>query len=85
MNMCKFILNTRKFVTEKPRNNNSNYSQNTQRKKCPYSELFWSAFSRIQSKCGKIRTGITSNTGTFCAVIVKTTSTNIFHNLYYRY
>ena len=25
------------------------------REKCPYSEFFWSAFSRIQSKCGKIR------------------------------
>ena len=25
------------------------------REKCPYSEFFWSAFSRFQSKCGKIR------------------------------
>ena len=24
------------------------------RKKCPYSELFWSAFSRIQTGCGEI-------------------------------
>ena len=51
------------------------------RKKCPYSELFWSLFSRIrtnterygvylriQSKCGKIRTRITPNTDTFRAV-----------------
>ena len=37
-------------------------------KKCPYSELFWSAFSRIwtiQSKCGKKRTRITPNTDAF--------------------
>ena len=33
------------------------------RKKCPYSELFWSAFFRI-------RTRITSNTDTFYAVII---------------
>ena len=25
------------------------------RKKCPYSELFWSAFTRIRTECGKIR------------------------------
>ena len=54
MNIWKFILNTRKFVTEKPRNNNSNYSQNKQRKKRPYSELFWSAFSRIWTEYGEI-------------------------------
>ena len=48
------------------------------RKKCPYSELFWSAFSliwtdmerygvslRIQSKCEKILTRITPNTELF--------------------
>ena len=50
----------------------------TLRKRCPYLELFWSAFSRIrteygvslqiQSKCGKIRTGITLNTDTFHVV-----------------
>ena len=28
----------------------------TQREKCPITELFWSVFSRIQSKYGKIRT-----------------------------
>ena len=48
------------------------------RKKCPYSELFWSVFSRIwteyeaslriQCECGKIRTRITPNTDTFHAV-----------------
>ena len=27
---------------------------NTLRKKCPYSELFWSAFSRIRSEYGEI-------------------------------
>ena len=50
--------------------------------KCPYSELFWSVFSRIwtviqrdteylsriQSKCGKIRTRITPNTDAFYAL-----------------
>ena len=48
------------------------------RKKCPYSELFWSAFSRIRteygeirsirSKCEKMRARITPNTDTFHAV-----------------
>ena len=40
----------------------------TLRKKCPYSEVFWSVLSRIQSKCGKIRTRITPNKGIFHAV-----------------
>ena len=53
----------------------------TLRKKCPYSELFWSALSRIQteyeeirsvsriqSECGKIRIRITPSTDTFHAV-----------------
>ena len=45
------------------------------REKCPYSELFWSAFSRIcaeygQFECGKIRTGKTPNTDTFYAVLI---------------
>ena len=35
------------------------------RGKCPYSESFWSVFSRIQSKCGKIQTRKTPNTDTF--------------------
>ena len=48
--------------------------------KCPYSELFWSAFSRIpteyweilriQSECGKMQTRITSNTDTFHTVLI---------------
>ena len=48
------------------------------REKCPYSELFWSAFSRIrteysvslriQSECGKIWTRISPNTDTFYTV-----------------
>ena len=48
--------------------------------KCPYWELFWSAFShirneyveislRIQSECGKMQTRITPNTDTFYAVL----------------
>ena len=52
------------------------YFNTTQRKTCPYLELFLSAFSgirlntgrnfeslRIQSGCGKMRTRITPNTG----------------------
>ena len=35
---------------------------------CPYSDLFWFAFSRIQSECGKLRTRITPSTDTFYAV-----------------
>ena len=51
------------------------------REKCPYSELFWRAFSRIrteygqilrishiQSECGKLRIRITPNTDTFHVV-----------------
>ena len=47
------------------------------RKKCPHSELFWSAFSRIrteyrdvgcQTGCGKMWTRIIPNTDTFQAV-----------------
>ena len=42
----------------------------TLRKKCPYSEFFWSVFSHIQteygeSECGKIRTGKTQEYGHF--------------------
>ena len=37
-------------------------------KRCPYSEIFWYAFSRIQSECGKMRATITPNTDTFYAV-----------------
>ena len=50
-------------------------------KKCPYSEFFWSVFSRfwteteiyrvsfyIQSECGKMLTAKTPNTDTFSAV-----------------
>ena len=50
------------------------------REKCPESELFWSAFSRIwteygeilciQSECGKMRFGITPNMDTFYAVVI---------------
>ena len=41
------------------------------RKKCPYSELFSSVFSRIRTWYGKIRTRITPNTDTFYTVIPK--------------
>ena len=46
------------------------------RERYPYSELFWSAFSRIrteyciQSECGKMRTRITANTDTFHADVI---------------
>ena len=40
------------------------------REKYPYSELFWSVFSRIRTEYGKIRTRITPNTDTFYAVLV---------------
>ena len=40
----------------------------TLREKYPYSEFFWSVFSRIQSECGKIQTRKTQNTDTFHAV-----------------
>ena len=48
----------------------------TLREKCPYSELFWSAFSRIraalsiQSEYGKMWTRITPNKDTFYALLV---------------
>ena len=40
----------------------------TLREKCPYSELFWSVFSRIRTEYEKIRTRIAPNTDTFHAV-----------------
>ena len=47
----------------------SNYHHSV-RKKWPYSELFWSAFSRIQFECGKIRTKVIPNTDTFYVVLL---------------
>ena len=45
------------------------------RKKCPYSELFWSAFNcaslRMQSECGKMQTKTTPSTNIFYAVHVQ--------------
>ena len=38
-------------------------------KTCPYSELLWSVFSRIQSECGKMRTRITPKVDTFHGVV----------------
>ena len=56
----------------------------TLRKKCPHSELFWSAFFqhypllcispnlvRMRENAGMMRTRITPNTDTFYAVLVK--------------
>ena len=42
----------------------------TLRKKCPYSALFWSIFSRTQTERGKMQTIITSNRKTFDAVSI---------------
>ena len=44
------------------------YKYFTLREKCPYSEFFWSVFSRVQFKCRKIRTTKTPNKDTFHAV-----------------
>ena len=56
-----------------------NHLDDTLSEKCPYSELFWSSFFhtrteygvslRIQNKCGKMRTKITTNTDTIHASI----------------
>ena len=46
----------------------TNNQYTTMGKKSPYSELFQSIFSRIQSECGKARTRITPNMDTFYAV-----------------
>ena len=66
----------------------------TLHKKCLYSELFWSAFSRIrnaygeilrsQSKCGKMRTRITPNMDTFHAVLIIAILSIICFNLLQR-
>ena len=56
------------------------------REKCPYSELFWSAFSvsfRIQSECGKMRTRIIENTDTFYAVSVQSNYSKIYENIFH--
>ena len=57
--------------------NDQDFAENTLREKCPYSELFWSVFTRIRTeyvfspnagKCGP-ESRITPNTDTFYAVI----------------
>ena len=53
----------------------------TLREKCPYSELFWSAFSRIRTEFGKIRTRITPNTDTFYSVIMAVITTVVMRCL----
>ena len=52
---------------EKNKKNDAESERLALRKKCPYSELFWSAFSRIQSECRKMGTRITPNTYIFYA------------------
>ena len=57
---------------------------NTNAQACPYSELFWTVFSRIRIECGriqseygKIRTRITPNRDTFYAMTITKVLTNI--------
>ena len=58
------------------KSSSSKYNGLSLRNKCPYSELFWSTFSRIRTEygeilrisCGKMRTRITLNTDTFYPV-----------------
>ena len=61
------------------------------RKKCPYSQIFWSVFFRIQteyggvslriqSEWGNVRTRITPNTDTFHAVFNNNFLTNLHSN-----
>ena len=40
------------------------------REKCPYSEFFWSAFSRIRNEYSRMQTRKTPNTDTFYVVKV---------------
>ena len=50
------------------------------RKKCPYLELFWSAFSHIRTEYGKIWTTIAPNTDPFHEVVLNLVSSD--HSLY---
>ena len=67
------------------------FRYSTLRKKCPYSELFWPAFSCIltkygeilspySSECGKMRTRMTPNMDTFHAVILYLIDANLKYN-----
>ena len=47
---CKILRWERKYWKK-----GTNISTYTLRKKCPYSEVFWSAFSRIQTEYGEIQ------------------------------
>ena len=38
------------------------------REKCPYSELFWTVFSRIQTEYGEVRSIGDFSVGDFCLV-----------------
>ena len=42
--------------SEKQLDHSEDLQKNTLRKWCPYSELFWSVFSRIRTEYGEIRT-----------------------------
>ena len=77
----KVFFSENLFCQEQPvLSHNKFLVTNTLREKCPYSKLLWSAFSRIrtengeirsiQSECGKMRTRITPKIDTFYAVIL---------------
>ena len=50
----------------------------TLREKCPYSEFFWSAFSRIRNEYSRMQTRKTPNTDTF--YVMKVVKKNRFTN-----
>ena len=61
--------------------NYENYSRTTQRKKCPYSEFFWSVFSRIWIEYGpeklRIRTLLVPVLGLGLHLIFKSLSSRV--------
>ena len=75
---CKYVYYFPPLFRDRFHHALINFQLLTLCKKCPYSELFWSALSlirteqfvslRIQSECGKIRTRIIPNTETIYAM-----------------
>ena len=74
LKFCKELANYRRIKFLRINFEASNWCGPSLRKKCPYSELFWSASSRIWTEYGdirsiaKIRTRITPNTDIFYVV-----------------
>ena len=62
-------------------------NQFTLREKCPYWELFRSAFSRIriESKCGKMQTRTTPNMETFYAMLIDKLVVTLLTNYFLPY